>query len=60
GDVVGVGELEGVVVHLVDLFDLAGHYVLHGTVIRQVLDKDLQRPAWSRSLRRLSSPSSWT
>ena len=33
GDVVGVGELEGVVVDRVDFFDLAGHDVLHAAVI---------------------------
>ena len=32
GDVVGVCELQGVVIHHVDFLDLPGHYVLHGVV----------------------------
>ena len=37
GDVIGVGELEGVIVDRVDFFDLAGHDVLH----EAVMDGDL-------------------
>ena len=33
GDVVGVRELEGIVVDGVDLFDLPGHYFLHAALI---------------------------
>ena len=37
GDVVGVGELEGVRVDLVDLFDLPGHDLLHeGAIARAI------------------------